>query len=59
MLLKDMTVEQLEDLIDKKFNEKLNDFFFDIEDYMVALDRYKTTGRKRFTTQEIKEQLGF
>jgi hypothetical protein len=59
MLLKDMTVEQLEDIIEKKFDEKLNDFFFDIEDYMVALERFKAVGRKRFTTQEIREQLGF
>ncbi|KWT90523.1 hypothetical protein [Candidatus Magnetominusculus xianensis] len=59
MLLKDMTVEQLEDLIERKFDERLNDFFFDAEDYAVALERSKAVGRKSLTSQEIREQLGF
>lgn len=59
MLLKDMTVEQLEDLIERKFDERLNDFFFDVEDYAVALERSKAGGRKRLTSQEIRERLGF
>ncbi|WP_420266066.1 hypothetical protein [Candidatus Magnetominusculus dajiuhuensis] len=59
MLLKDMTVEQLEELIDKKFDERLDDFLFDIEDYAVALERSRAGGRKNYTSQEIRELLGF
>ncbi|KWT82925.1 hypothetical protein [Candidatus Magnetominusculus xianensis] len=59
MLLKDMTVEQLEDIIGKKFDERLNDFFFDVGDYAVALERSKAEGRENLTSQEIKKTSWF
>ncbi|MBF0564991.1 MAG: hypothetical protein HQK89_07105 [Nitrospirae bacterium] len=59
MLLKDMTVEQLEDLIEKKFDEKLNDLFFDEEDYVIALERSKAGGWQNHTSREVREHLGF
>ncbi|MEO5361182.1 MAG: hypothetical protein H7843_12165 [Nitrospirota bacterium] len=58
MLLKDMTVEQLEDIIGKKLDERLNDFFFDVEDYAVAIERSKAEGRENLTSQEIRKRLG-
>jgi hypothetical protein len=57
MLVKDMTVEQLEALIDKKLDEKLDGFLLEVEDYTVALERSKAKGRERFTTQELREKL--
>jgi len=57
MLLKNMTSEQLEALIDKKLDEKLNDFFLDVEDCNIALERSQDEGRERFTTQELREKL--